>query len=40
VVALFDDGSVRQFTHISRASGEEGTGGVGCAFELVEGVQL
>jgi hypothetical protein len=40
VVALCDDGSVKQFTHISRASGEEGTGGVGCAFELVEGVQL
>ncbi len=40
VVATNDDHSVRQFTHISRASGQEGEGGVGCAFEMVEGVQL
>lgn len=40
VVSLFDDGSVKQFTHISRASGDEGAGGVGCAYELVEGVRV
>ncbi|MBN1965259.1 MAG: hypothetical protein JW910_11485 [Anaerolineae bacterium] len=40
VVSTNDDGSVRQFTHIGRASGGEGEGGVGCAFEMVEGVQL
>ncbi len=40
VVSLFDDGSVKQFTHISRASGESGAGGAGCAYELAEGVRL
>ncbi len=40
VVSQFDDGSTKQFTHISRASDGEGSaGGVGCAYELVEGVQ-
>jgi hypothetical protein len=39
VVSTHDDGSVRQFTHISRSSGGEGAGGVGCAYELVEGVR-
>jgi hypothetical protein len=40
VVSTQDDGSVRQFTHISRSSGEEGEGGVGCAYEMVEGVRV
>jgi len=40
VVSTCDDGSVRQFTHISRSSGEEGEGGVGCAYEMVEGVRV
>jgi hypothetical protein len=40
VVSNCDDGSVRQFTHISRSSGEEGEGGVGCAYEMVEGVRV
>jgi hypothetical protein len=40
VVATNDDGSVKQFTHISRATGEAGVGGVGCAYELVEGMDL
>ncbi len=39
VVSRFDDGSTQQFTHVSRASDGEGTGGVGCAYELVEGVR-
>jgi len=40
VVSLFDDGSVHRFTHISRASGDEGPGGLGCAYEMVEGVRM
>jgi len=40
VVSTYDDGSVKQFTHISRSSGEEGEGGVGCAYEMVEGVRV
>jgi hypothetical protein len=40
VVSLYDDGAVHQFTGISRAMGDEGVGGLGCAFELVEGVNL
>jgi len=40
VVSINDDDSVKQFTHISRASGEEGAGGVGCAYEMVEGVRV
>lgn len=40
VVSTCADGSVRQFTHISRSSGEEGEGGVGCAYEMVEGVRV
>lgn len=40
VVATYNDGSVKQFTHISRASEEIGMGGVGCAYEMVEGMDL
>lgn len=40
VISTFEDGSVKQFTHISRALEIAGAGGVGCAYELVEGMDL
>ena len=40
VVSAGDDGAVTCFTHVARASGADGQGGVGCALEMAKGVRV